>query len=72
MKKCGDKFCSDPSIRIDSDVRNCVATKQANHPGWKGSCFYQREGKGCEECGGRVVRQSTCSHCIECGWSRCG
>jgi hypothetical protein len=22
--------------------------------------------------GGRMVRASSCSHCIECGWSKCG
>jgi len=72
MKKCGDKFCSNPEIKLEFDVRNCVATIKANHPEWKGACFYQRDGAGCQECGGKLVRGSSCSHCVECGWSRCG
>ena len=25
----------------------------------------------CPECGGRMVRENGCLHCIDCGWSRC-
>lgn len=72
MQKCYGKFCSNPEIKLDFDVRNCVATKQANHPDWKGACFYHREGLGCEECGGKTVRASACMYCLVCGWSKCG
>lgn len=71
MIKCGNKFCSDPSVKSEDAVHECVTTIQANHPEWKGSCFYQRPSAGCEECGSRVIMASGCSHCIECGASRC-
>ena len=72
MQKCGDKFCSNPVIKLDFDVRNCVAMKTEKRPGWKVACFWQRDGAGCEECGGKTVRASSCSHCLACGWSVCG
>jgi len=72
MQKCGDKFCSKPEIKLNCDVHECVTKIQANHPEWKGACFYHCGGAGCNECGGRMIRASGCSHCIECGWSSCG
>ena len=72
MLKCGPKFCSNSEIKLNFDVHECVMTIQSNHPEWKGACFYQRDGKGCNECGGKMVRASSCSHCLECGWSVCG
>lgn len=28
-------------------------------------------GEKCPECGGDVIRESGCLHCVACGWSRC-
>lgn len=28
-------------------------------------------GETCPQCGGRLVRDGGCIHCIDCGWSRC-
>lgn len=50
MKKCGNKFCSNPEIKPNFDVRQCRDLILANHPEWSGVCFYQRQGAGCEEC----------------------
>ena len=72
MKKCGTKFCSNPQIKLNCDVHECVTTIKKNHPEWKGACFFQRAGSGCEECGGKVVRASSCKHCVVCGASSCG
>lgn len=70
MYKCGNKFCSNPEIRLDFDVRNCVDTITKNHPEWKGACLFQSQGAGCKECGGKMVHWgSGYSRCIECGWS---
>ena len=30
------------------------------------------EGEKCPECGGKLIRENGCIHCIDCGWSRCG
>ena len=30
------------------------------------------EGEKCPECGGKLIRENGCIHCIYCGWSRCG
>ena len=30
------------------------------------------EGEKCPECGGRLVRENGCIHCIDCGYSKCG
>lgn len=30
------------------------------------------ENEKCPECGGRLVRENGCVHCIDCGYSRCG
>lgn len=30
------------------------------------------EGEKCPECGGRLVRDGGCIHCIDCGYSKCG
>ena len=72
MLKCGDKFCSNSEIETDRDVHNCVEMKTKRRPGQKVVCFWQKDGSGCKECGGRTIRASSCSHCIECGWSSCG
>jgi len=29
-------------------------------------------GEVCPECGGKLIRENGCIHCIECGWSKCG
>lgn len=29
------------------------------------------EGEKCPECGGKLIRENGCIHCIDCGWSRC-
>lgn len=29
------------------------------------------EGEVCPDCGGRLVRENGCIHCVDCGWSRC-
>lgn len=29
------------------------------------------EGEMCPECGGKLIRENGCIHCIDCGWSRC-
>lgn len=71
MHKCGNKFCSNLSIKNESEVQNCKVMRIAR-PKWKGACFFQRQGAGCQECGGRLIRGSGCSHCVECGWSKCG
>jgi len=72
MNKCGNKFCSDPSVNSESDVEKCKAFMIKTRPNWKGPCFFQRQGAGCQECGGKLIRGSGCSHCIVCGWSKCG
>lgn len=69
MLKCGDKFCSDPGVK---DTQECRSKKKKLHPTWSGVCFWQRDGAGCEECGGKVVRASGCKHCVVCGASSCG
>ena len=28
-------------------------------------------GEVCQKCGGRLIRDGGCIHCIDCGWSRC-
>ena len=71
MKKCGNKFCSNPEIKLNFDVRECRESILANHPKWNGVCFYQRQPIGCEECGGKLVHQDGCIHCLSCGWSAC-
>ena len=30
------------------------------------------EGEVCPDCGGKLIRENGCIHCIDCGWSRCG
>ena len=30
------------------------------------------EGEKCPDCGGKLIRENGCIHCIDCGWSRCG
>lgn len=30
------------------------------------------QGEVCPDCGGRLIRENGCIHCIDCGWSRCG
>lgn len=30
------------------------------------------EGEVCPDCGGKLVRENGCIHCIDCGWSKCG
>ena len=73
MFKCFDKFCSNPELKTEEDTWNCVDTRLANKPDWKpGMCFYQRDGAGCAECGGRTIKGSACAHCIVCGWSMGG
>jgi len=72
MLKCGPKFCSNSEIKLNFDVRQCINGKIENFPNWKGNCFFQRQGAGCQECGGRIVRGNGCSYCIVCGWSKCG
>lgn len=72
MLKCNGKFCSFPEIKSDEDVVRCNAKNIHHRPGWKGKCFYQRDGGGCEECGGRVIRASACKICVVCGASSCG
>ena len=67
MIKCGDRFCSNPEIKLNCDVHECVTTIKANHPKWKGACFYQRDGKGCEKCGGKIIKAGTSAICISCG-----
>lgn len=62
MLKCGDKFCFNPEIK---NTEECLMAL-------KDDCFYRRDGQGCEECGGRVIRQNGCYVCIECGYSPCG
>jgi len=29
------------------------------------------QGEVCPECGGKIVRENGCKHCINCGWSAC-
>ena len=29
------------------------------------------EGEVCPDCGGRLIRENGCIHCMDCGWSRC-
>lgn len=29
------------------------------------------EGEKCPDCGGKLIRENGCIHCIDCGWSRC-
>ena len=29
------------------------------------------EGEQCPECGGKLIRENGCIHCMDCGWSRC-
>lgn len=72
MLQCFTKFCSNPEIKTEANARDCRQTILKNKPDWKGNCFYQRDGAGCEECGGRTVRGSSCMHCLSCGWSPCG
>lgn len=72
MLKCGDKFCSDPSVKSESDVQNCKTHMMSIFPNWKGDCFYQHQSAGCQECGGKMIKGSGCSHCVKCGWSKCG
>lgn len=69
MLKCDDKFCSNNEVK---DTQECRNSKKNNHPTWSGACFWQREGFGCEDCGGKVVRTSGCYVCVECGYSPCG
>ncbi len=73
MYKCGDKFCSNPSRKTESDVRNCSEEIAKNVPGWNTSrCFWNIDGAGCKECGSKVARASACVICTSCGWSPCG
>ena len=67
MPKCGNKFCSKPGVK---DAKEC-GEKVFNTPHWRGVCFWQKEGAGCEECGEKMIRASSCSYCVECGWSKC-
>ena len=30
------------------------------------------EGEVCPDCGGKLIRENGCIHCIDCGWSKCG
>lgn len=30
------------------------------------------EGEACPDCGGKLIRENGCIHCIDCGWSKCG
>lgn len=30
------------------------------------------EGEVCPDCGGKLVRENGCIHCMDCGWSKCG
>ena len=30
------------------------------------------EGETCPDCGGKLIRENGCIHCIDCGWSKCG
>jgi hypothetical protein len=71
MFKCGDKFCSNPNIKSETDAQDCKELMMVTRPKWKGTCFFQRQGKGCDECGGKMIKGSGCSHCVECGWSKC-
>ena len=72
MLKCEDRFCSDNSIK---DTEVCQTRVKENNKTLgikpKFRCFWQMDGNGCEECGGRLVRASSCSYCIECGESPC-
>ena len=72
MHKCGDRFCSNSNIKSETDVINCILDKIEDFPNWKGNCFFMRQSAGCPECGGRMIKGSSCSYCAECGWSKCG
>ena len=73
MQKCNNgKFCRNTEIKTVTDVHNCVEAKLEKHPDWKGNCFDLSDGAGCYECGGKMIKASSCSHCISCGWSSCG
>ncbi|KLU64036.1 hypothetical protein DEAC_c40300 [Desulfosporosinus acididurans] len=72
MLKCGDKFCCNHIIKSTEDVLKCIKIMQTTCPEWNRECFYHRDGQGCAECGGRVIRQNGCYVCIECGYSPCG
>lgn len=67
MQKCNGKFCSNPAIKTVEDAAKCNTRTLSNHP--KRGCFWHRQGEGCEECGGRVIRASACKMCVVCGWS---
>ena len=69
MLKCGDKFCSNPEVK---NVSVCRETVLKIRPSWGGRCFFQKDGAGCVECGGRLIRGSTSKMCDECGASFCG
>ena len=73
MLKCGERFCSDRSIK---DTEVCQTRVKENNKTLgikpKFRCFWQTDGKGCDECGGKMIKASSCSHCLECGWSKCG
>ena len=70
--KCEDRFCSDPSIK---DIEICQTRVKENNKTLgikpKFRCFWQKDGKGCEECGEKVAHQSGCTHCLSCGASKC-
>jgi len=72
MIKCGDKFCGNPVIKVAEDGEKCKSRVFRYKFGTKGRCFFQNPGEGCQECGGRIVRESACSHCASCGNSSCG
>lgn len=69
MLKCGNKFCSNPEIK---DAKICRDEKKKMYTKWQGTCCWQKDGKGCPECGEKTVRASGCQHCVECGASSCG
>ena len=68
MQKCGNKFCSKPGMKNTQECRNETLK---NHPAWGGVCFWHRDGAGCPDCGGKMVRASGCKHCLDCGASSC-
>ena len=72
MLKCEDRFCSDSSIK-NTEVCQTRVIKNNKTLGIspKFRCFWQKDGKGCKECGGKMIKGSGCSHCVECGWSKC-